>query len=241
MTAFLLYNSVTCETGRALALALGIPGGEHLPEQRFDRVIRFGNREKVRYKPNKTLNKRESLDLSANKARAFQHMEDNEIPHPKVVDRFDGKLLYARKPQHAGGNGMLLCMSQLDVDRARSCGYNHFLEAVACANEYRFHVWKDEILFCYERVLPDNPEHLHVRNMWDERKIDNPPREGCELTIKTLKAFDLDFAGIDIIKSISGKWYVLELNSGIGLMNGERKKPSFAVYETVMRRWLDVE
>lgn len=241
MSNYILYHANSLDTGRALQRALGIEGGEHLPEQRYEKVIRWGNRERVRYTPRKVLNKSEAMDNASNKARALQVMEENGIAHPPIKTRFDGALLLARKSEHMHGSGAYFITSQFDFDCARRIGCTSFMEFVPAKKEFRVHVFQGEPIFIYERVCPSNPNSLNIRNDWNEERRtvrETPPLIVAE-AIKAVNLMGLDFGAVDIGLSINDRPYVYEVNTAPGLVNDDtHMKPSFQVYKDRFAAWL---
>lgn len=240
MTNYLLYHNNSCETGRALAQALGIESGTELPERRFDKLIRWGNRASVRFSPVKVLNKMEAMNNASNKERALRVMEEQNIPHPPRKERFEGKLLLARKSEHMHGSGAYFVTSQFDFDNAKRVGCVAFMEFVPTKREFRVHVIRGEPVFVYERILPNEPNSLNIRNDWNEerKEIREVPREIIDASVDCVRKMGLDFGAVDIGLSVNNKPYIYEVNTAPGLVDGERKKPSFRVYEEKFRAWL---
>ena len=241
MSNFILYHTNSLDTGRALQRALGIEGGTEMPERRYDKLIRWGNRGRIRYKAGATLNKSEAMDLAANKDRALHFMEENNIAHAPIVNAFNGNLLLARRSEHQHGSGAYFITSQFDFDTARRIGCTNFVEFIPSKREFRVHVIKGQPVFIYERVCPSNPNSLNIRNDWNEerREVTETPRIIIEESVKVVNLMGLDFGAVDIGLSVGGRPYVWEVNTAPGLVNDDtHMKPSFQIYKDKFAAWL---
>jgi hypothetical protein len=241
MTDFILYHENSLDTGRALQRALGIEGGEHMPEQRYEHLIRWGNREQIRYRAARTLNTSSAMDKASNKTRALEVMAEHNVSHAPSKTRFDGVLLLARKASHMHGSGCYFITSQYDFDNARRIGCTSFTEFVPTKREFRVHVISGEPVFLFERVCPSDPQSLNIRNEWNEerRSINEVPSVIIAESLKVMAAMGLDFGAVDIGFSMNDRPYVYEVNTAPGLVNDDtHMKPSFAVYKNAFATWL---
>lgn len=241
MSEFILYHANSLDTGRALQRALGIEGGTEMPDRRFDKLIRWGNRAKIHYKAGATLNKSSAMDKASNKERAVQVMEEMGVAHAPIKTRFDGTLLLARKSEHMHGSGCYFITSQFDFDNARRIGCTSFTEFISAKKEYRVHVIGGEPVFVFERVCPSDPESLNIRNEWNEerRTVRETPANIIAEAVKAVHVMELDFGAVDIGLSINDRPYVYEVNTAPGLVNDDtHMKPSFQVYKDKFAAWL---
>ncbi len=241
MSDFLLLHENSFNTGKALAEALNIPYGKTL-DRKVDSLIRWGSRVQIPRKPDRVLNKMEALNNASNKERALKYMEENNIPHPPLVDRFEGELLLARRAEHQAGSGAFFITSQHDYDLARSINCVSFMKYIPIIREFRVHVYKGNAFFAYERKCPPNPTSLNIRNQWSEERIDidRLPNGMKEVVETSVNKFKLDFAGVDIGVSVTNKMYIFELNSACALVTSEgRKLPSFELYKERFKNWLE--
>jgi len=241
MPDFILYHENSLDTGKALQRALGIEGGEHMPDRRYDHLIRWGNREKIHYASPKTLNKSSAMDNASNKTRAIEVMQANGISHAPIKTRFDGVLLLARKSSHMHGSGCYFVTSQYDFDNARRIGCTSFTEFIPTKREFRVHVINGEAVFIFERVCPSEPESLNIRNEWNEerRTVNEVPSTVIAEAIRVVEVMGLHFGAVDIGFSMNDRPYVYEVNTAPGLVNDDtHMKPSFAVYKNAFAAWL---
>lgn len=236
---YILYHDNSCETGRALKDALRIEGGTSLNGP-VDHLIRWGNRREIPRKPIYVLNKRAAMDMAGNKDRAIQFMRENDISCPPIATRFEGKLLLARKTSHMHGSGSFFVTSQFDFDNAKRVGCTNFVEFISIKNEYRVHVFGNEVIFLYERVLPSEPTSLNIRNDWNEerRTSREVPRGIIDASINVVNQMGLDFGGVDIGISVNGNVFIFEVNTAPSLVDGNIKKPSFNIYLEKFREFL---
>jgi hypothetical protein len=100
---------------------------------------------------------------------------------------------------------------------------DYFVEYIPSSTEYRVWVFRDKNLGVYEKVLahPEKKRRGSInRNHgqgWGFQLRTGLPEAIREVAKKALKAVDLDFGGVDILKGDDGKYYVLEVNSAPGV------------------------
>ncbi len=241
MADFILYHTNSKDTGESLQRALGIDGGLHAPDTRLDHLIRWGNREQIHFRPVKVLNKVEAMNNASNKERAMRVMAENGVAHAPIVDRFNGKLLLARKAEHMHGSGAYFVTSQFDFDNAKRIGCTTFTEFIPSKQEFRVHVIDGEAVFIFERVCPREPESLNIRNEWNEerRTVNETPAVIIAEAKKVVAVMGLNFGAVDIGLSVNNHPYIYEVNTAPGLVNDvTHMKPSFAVYKNAFQAWL---
>ncbi len=216
---FFLYHRTTRPTGEVLARALGLPHGVHPPADRQDVLIRWGNRERVRYRPGVTVNPMSAIELATNKLASLQYMRVRGV----VVPNFSADPRELRAPflgraiNHTRGTDIRLCMQQRDAVDS-----DFYVEYVPTDREYRARVVGDQCVRVSEKVLssPDdytpwirNYEHGHTFVSPHTRL--NSFQES--LAVAAVKAHGLDFGAVDMVVGDDGHTYVLEVNTAPAL------------------------
>ncbi len=246
MSNYLLYHDNTSLTGKELKSALGISGGTRDPDSRIDKMIRWGNTARIRFAPSLSLNKREALENSVNKRRALEILGATNLHGIPLVTAFTGELLVARKDCHQQGSDFYLVASQEDFNLTQHLGCTHYTKFISCKREYRIHTFMGDVIGIAEKRMTDQCKSLTIRNFgngWNFKYIDT-----CDDALKTVaknatSALGLDFAAVDLLQSVSGNIYVLEVNSAPALVvkredNTIERVPMFAVYLEKFRSWL---
>lgn len=247
MSNYILFHDNSNVTGKELRTALNIPGGTVDPGERSDHLIRWGNRGNIRFTPNKTLNKKEALDNSANKRRALGLLTQSNIKTVPLVDRFSGELLVARKDSHQQGEDFYLVASQRDFELAQHLGCTHYTTFIPCEREYRIHMFGGSAIGIAEKRMGNSCSSLTIRNLangWNFKYVDNCDENIKQISNDVIRVLGLDFAAVDIMRSVNGNIYVLEVNSAPALVierdGGEVERvPMFDKYVLKMREWLN--
>lgn len=115
-----------------------------------------------------------------------------------------------------------------------------YTQAISSGQEYRVTIFKDTITDIQTK-LPRAGEEPHplihtYSNGWgfQRKPVGNPAREYLEQTARdVLSATGLDFMGMDVILAPSGKCFVLEVNTAMGLEGQALEKFAQAVEEYV--------
>ena len=249
----MLYHTNGSVTGRELVRQLGISGGTDSPNKRPQRLIRWGNRADIRFNAvGGVLNKKSALNDASNKGRALELLTNAGINVPPAATRFDGELLVGRPEAHQAGSGFFLITSQRDFELAQRLGATHFMKYIPCQREYRIHTFLGRVLGAAEKLMQDDATSLVLRNRgsgWSFRysNIDRIPHEVERIAVEATQALGLDFAGVDILKSVNNQFYVLELNSAPSLVTptegGRRHEvqdgPMFQAYLDAFKDWLE--
>jgi len=246
MSNYFLYHDNTSLTGRELKNALGVAGGTRDPDSRIDKMIRWGNTDRIRFAPVLSLNKRESLENSVNKRKALEILNGANLHGAPLATTFEGDLLVARKDIHQQGSDFYLVASQEDFALTQHLQCTHYTKFVPCKREYRIHVFQNEVIGIAEKRMTDQCKSLTIRNFgngWNFKYVD-----ACDEAIKTVAknavtALGLDFAAIDLMMSVNGNIYVLEANSAPALVvkrdNGDVERvPMFEKYMQKFQAWL---
>lgn len=248
---FILYHANSSVTGKQLKLALEIEGGTELGDRRVDNLIRWGNRAEIRYRARgRVLNQKENLNNASNKRTALEILTRQGVPTPPAATRFEGNLLVGRTASHMQGSGFYLVMSQKDFDLARHLGCEYFIRYVPCDREYRIHVFNDEVIAVSEKRMSDHCTSLTVRNfetgwVFHYLNTNDVPAELTEIAKRANRALGLHFGAVDIVKSTTGKYYVLEVNTAPSLVKVDENDPdvistfpAFDLYVRKMKDWL---
>jgi glutathione synthase/RimK-type ligase-like ATP-grasp enzyme len=225
MSDYIFFHNISSLTGKELKKELHIDGGTTGPESKPNKMIRWGNSAESRYSArDAALNKKDALNNAADKERALQLMASANVKVPPHATRFEGDLLIGRTSNHTQGSGAFLITSQRDFDLAsRNLHCTHFMAYVPTEREYRAHVFRGKVIAMAEKRMGNNATSLHIRNFetgWTFHYFDaidqNSPE--CKIAIDAIRALGLDFGGVDIIKSVNGNVYVLEVNTAPSLV-----------------------
>ena len=228
---FLLYHSSTAPTGRELATTIGIDGGTIPPESKVDTLIRWGNGALLRFKPTRVINKRSALTLAANKLISLVVLKGEQLSVPEIItleqirDGYHPTFpILGRKRHHSQGTDIVLCLQNIDVQRAISRGESdYFIQYVPTQREYRVHIFRNEVIRVSQKFQRDgerpvpfirNTEHGHVF-LNPRIPLSDASLEACKLAVNSL---GLDFGAVDILIGDNNNTYILEVNTGPGLI-----------------------
>lgn len=245
---YIIYHSNSSLTGKELKKALNIPGGTSDPGERQNKLIRWGNRSSIRFTPRAVLNNNEACGKAADKRVALQFLSQNNIKTVPLVDRFTGELLVGRPDSHMQGQDFFLISSERDFRLAKEhLGCTHFTTYIPCDREYRVHVFRGQVIARSEKRMGDNATSLTVRNFetgWIFHNVDSLPAEIETLALNAFQSMGLDFGACDIMKSINGNIYILEINTAPSLVKEQEdgtveRMSNFNVYVEKMRNWLN--
>lgn len=235
MENFLLFSKQTSKTGKTLADFLNIASGTDLPKDRIKNLIRWGSTRKVIYKPNKVFNKRAALNLTIDKYNSLIFLKKKGVSVPAIVPLTNTTIFgfsypaLARNINHSKGTDIILCLQTTDAEKALQKGKEFLIEYIPTLTEYRIHVFNNNIIKISEKILTDElktiPWIRNLENGYTFRKVKNPCSELTEQIAKqAVKALNLDFGAVDVIVGDNGFPFVLEINSGPGLVPSGIKK-----------------
>lgn len=222
---YILYHPKTSVTGKHLKNVLGIDGGTRPPTDRVRNLIRWGNSEKVRYKPRWYWNSRNAVLNATNKFKSLVELERNYIPVPEHSTDFDDLKfpMLARQYNHQAGTDIKLCMQRRDCRDAIREGADYFVEYVPTKYEYRVHVFDNEAIKVSQKLrrresggkawirnTENGYVYCNVRNGLSSDQI-----EDC---VSAVSVLGLDFGAVDLIVADDGEHYVLEVNTAPSLM-----------------------
>lgn len=171
---------------------------------------------------------------------------ENTLTYPLVVKRNRGAL----------GNNVFLCHNRADVVAALERIYNKALpgydyvalaqEFIPSRQEYRLVCFRGEPVLLYERYAGDN---LFKALYWENAE-GRPILVEDEALIREQMAFLQPmfqrlcpgYVGVDLVRSVSGEWVLLELNSGPRVdhfiaFNGPER--IVAMYARIVQRLLE--
>jgi glutathione synthase/RimK-type ligase-like ATP-grasp enzyme len=173
---------------------------------------------------------------------------EKHLTYPLVVKRNRGAL----------GNNVFLCQNQTDAVTALDRIYNKALpgydyvalaqEFIPSQQEYRLICFRGEPVLLYERYAGNK---LFKALYWEDAE-GRPILVADEALIQEQMAFlqpmirrlSPGYVGVDLVRSVSGEWVLLELNSGPRVdhfieFNGPER--IIAMYTRIVQRLLDDE
>lgn len=243
MASFVLYSRGTSVTGRLLARTLGIRGGREVPadRNRLDYLIRWGSSQQVRRKPRRVINKRNGILAVTDKFNSLRTFSDNHVPAPRAarltedIARTFRYPALARRINHQQGRDVMLCLQVKDGMRALRQELDYMVEYIPTKTEYRIHVIGNEMVRASQKLLRNDRAEDYVPWMrnHDHGYIFGQVRGHVPAALVTgaidaVHSVGLDFGAVDMIVADDGRWYILEVNTGPGLvassmqMYGER-------------------
>jgi glutathione synthase/RimK-type ligase-like ATP-grasp enzyme len=231
--SFVLYSRGTSTTGRLLARTLGIPGGTELPARgnRQAHLIRWGSSQQVRRRPRHVINKRNGILAVTDKFGSLITFSNNHVPAPRAarltedVARTFRYPALARRTNHQQGRDVMLCLQTKDGMRALRQNLDYLVEYIPTRTEYRIHVIGNEMVRASQKLLRNDRADNYVpwlRNH-DHGYIFGNVRGHIPAALVTgaidaVKSVGLDFGAVDMIVADDGRWYILEVNTGPGLV-----------------------
>jgi carbamoylphosphate synthase large subunit len=257
---YIWYSKSTCVTGKKLKEALSVEGGTRPPPIGTTKCICWGARHPKRGYKRSTirrinelianhnmLNNVNCIEGNANKQTALRIMHEHDCPVPKLLPIVNGTVLLSdndfpmvgRKNYHQGGSGFYYCTRAADMYGAVRNGVDYFIQFIPNDEEYRVQLFKGEVIRVSKKVQDREDADLLCRSnnkgwhfahkQWRDRY------EGLKVAATmALDALNLDFGGVDLVRDVNGKVWILEANSGVGLGESGVEK-----YSEKFREWLD--
>ena len=232
MSGYVIYNDVSCESGRALAEALDYNSGRNGPEDRVGVLIRYGSSARIRRQPTRVINNREAVVSAANKRDMVTLLRENfELICPfSYTPEYP---CYGFMRQHQRGEGVVFLFS--DVDRLwtqTALGeFAYYSLPKQVAEEYRLHICgNNKKMMRKQRPSPNiTASTFVIRNREQGYEFvlaeDNRNRRKLEEFGMAIKdVFQLDFCALDFMVDTDNKPWVLEVNSAPSLINNENTK-----------------
>lgn len=155
---------------------------------------------------------------------------ENNIPHPKTIKtRSVSSWKYLEKtisfpiiakslnPHMSDqGRGVYKINSQKEFfdffSKKTTCDDFLIQEYLPITYDYRILVLNNTVLGCIKRTMKENTFKTNI-SQGGSAYLHTPTREMCTLALKTAKAFQSTFCGIDIIEH-ENRYFVLEINFG---------------------------
>lgn len=235
------------ESAKALAEELGIArlklAGSRWKGKAGDVVINWGTSSRGHPAFDgeaRVLNKPESVALAANKLHAFEKFQQNEVSAPWwTVNKREAEeklingctIVVREKLNGHSGDGITIITPEIYFAQGLIPAplYTNYIKKT---DEYRAHVFDGKVFFVQRKArkkdVPDDEVNWQVRNhangfifAHDGVEI---PQEAQELSVKAVAALGLDFGAVDLIKTKTGRWYVLEVNTACGMEGTTLKK-----------------
>ena len=181
-------------------------------------LIRWGDIQNVRYKPQHLINNVNGVKLATNKLETLTFLKDCGINVPDVtMNIHDTRGIWlGRRLHHRGGTDITI---NGDGD--------FFTKYIPNIKEYRVHVMDNRILGVQEKILEENQvdrNDVKIRNHSNGYKFILQNTNRADNSLKTLaknviSSLGLTFGAIDIIETndVEHKYYVLEVNTAPGL------------------------
>lgn len=233
---FLLYKPSTSPTGKALAKLLDIPCGttEALPAERVDTLVRWGNADRTRLRPEKVLNQRTAIIASSDKLQSLELLKRGgvRVPNAHPLNHDSIKLFaypaLARTRRHTRGRDIALCLQPHDALQALEKGCEYLVEYVQTEAEYRLHVCNGSVIKTSQKVLTKQEDAIPwIRNHehgYTFRKVRTTPSEIVRnMCVAAVNLVGLDFGAVDVLISTNGVPWILEINTAPGLVESGLK------------------
>lgn len=188
----------------------------------------------------RVLNKPESVALAANKLHAFRAFQENDVSCPwwtenrmEASDKLlTGCTIVVREKLNGhSGDGIAIITPEIYQAQGliQAPLYTNYIKK---ADEYRAHIFNGKMFFVQRKArkkdVPDDEVNWQIRNhangfIFAHEGVEIP-EEAQELSVKAVAALGLDFGAVDLIKTKTGRWYVLEVNTACGLEGTTLKK-----------------
>jgi len=182
---YIWYSSATDVTGKKLQEALGIKGGNKVPPATTEMVIGWGTKHDspINFTPNtKMLNHPNSIRENRNKFEALKKLQTKEVSVAKFMDVNDTTAtlinntiplpVIGRTKYHQGGKGFWMCPTATHVRAAIQDGAQYFQEMIEIKDEYRIHVFNDEIIYAVKKIkrTPEEFEEAFIEDEMSRQK-----------------------------------------------------------------------
>jgi len=196
---YIFYSGATDVTGKKLQETLDIVGGSVVPKTDKRVIIGWGAKTKdsLHFKAGVTvLNHPDRIRDNRNKLRTLETLKKAKVAvadfadADKVKDALKkGTLsfpLIGRTKFHQGGKEFWLCLTQGQLDDAKTKGAQYFQGYIPIKDEYRLHIFGDSLLYAAKKVQRDNMAEAFEEQFGE--KIGNAAEKGKkELDKNTMK------------------------------------------------------
>jgi glutathione synthase/RimK-type ligase-like ATP-grasp enzyme len=213
---YIVTPNICCESAEKIAQYCQCEFGEEIPRNKLkDFVINYGSGKNhlAFLNPLVITNKiKASLILSKFVSIPKIFLNKDEISDEDFP-------IIARKQNHHQGNDIIIINTRDNLDRVIADYYTKYIEI---AREYRIHVFDNDasyiVVKLYEGITCNGTRW--TQEIYPTKYIDT--REKLQnLAIRATKALRYDFGAVDIIRDSDWNFYVLEVNSGPGIINRE--------------------
>lgn len=214
---FYLFHRTNSKTGIRLGAALGwVHGsvGNGIPDNAV--VVRWGN---IKSFPegravSKVYNTPNAIRRASVKDNALLVLKDKNVPCLEMLDYNNVTLpAIGRTRVHERRQGLWRCTTPEDVARAKAEGAEYFVRTLDEGfMEYRVHVFLGKAIRCV------------FKESWEiERTMENPDPAMLKTACDAVFALGLDMGAVDIVRTVDGKWVVLEVNTAPEVDAGDLK------------------
>jgi len=207
------------KSGRELRRSLGL--ARYNSNHTYDLLINWGS-QRDDGNAVRTVNKEVCIKNSSDKLRAFSLLKESNIRVPKhTVSMYEAKdfnyPVLCRLNNLMGGNGIHVALTPNDLVKA-----DFYVEYITPINEFRVHVFENEIIAWSKKIPKSVNSDKYIRNhakgykfsLCENGRIYSKLKE---YAIESIKCLKLDFGAVDIILSENHKFFVLEVNTAIGV------------------------
>jgi len=159
---YIWFSGATDITGKILMEKLNIKGGKTKPTN-VKTVIGWGtkvDKNTMFAKDIKIINHPNSILLNRNKPEALKILKNKDIPIAKFMSI--GQVIESDLPVigrtnwHQGGKGFWICPTMDLVSNAIDEGAKYFQKFIEIKDEYRLHVFNDEIIYSVKKIKRNN-------------------------------------------------------------------------------------
>lgn len=227
MRLVIAYTKRTCVTGRNLFESLKNSGKftsvrrvfEDKTVKPCDVLIRWGNSVcNVPFTPSIEFNTEESVRNASEKRKMMSILEGvEEIRTPVVASPSE----FSSIVDEDGGAYVRGADNSVRYATSLRAGDKYATKALKKKREYRVQVFNGKVTGIYEKVPNNIGDKIWKNDNCQFRRV-NPEISTCNniaqtMAIKAVESMGLIFGGVDVILGTDRKFYVNEVNSGIGL------------------------
>jgi glutathione synthase/RimK-type ligase-like ATP-grasp enzyme len=166
---YIYYSGATDVTGKKLQEALDITGGTTKPKTAKKLIIGWGAKTKDSVNLGKTtvLNHPDKIRDNRNKFKTLQALRNANVKVADFVKSSDvitaignnnsiNLPLIGRTNFHQGGKGFWLCLTKHQINDAIHKGAQYFQNYLSIKDEFRLHIFEDELLYAVKKVQRSN-------------------------------------------------------------------------------------
>jgi glutathione synthase/RimK-type ligase-like ATP-grasp enzyme len=191
------------------------------------------------------LNKPSDIVANRNKMAAIQRFRSSGVDAPEVytIDDITNPTknitfpIIGRRTSHQGGSDAIICLDRTTAKKAASRGQSpsqFFVKYIPKTEEYRVHIFASEFFMGSKKIHNNDTSNPISDYIWSSNngwtftneRPENIPDEAKRIAIAAIRASNLMFGAVDVIKGEDNGFYVLEVNSGPSLI--ERRADLYA-------------